>query len=145
MVSLTVALDRFEREGKAVAALSHPNILVLFDAGVRTADFATPLRSFSTERRCMIVSAVGRSPGAKPSSLEWRLPRASPPLTAKNEAELAVAAQAFAKARGFSQGEVDQAERYQCDAGEQDRLMEALFQRRFDGPRHGGGDNSRTP
>ncbi len=29
------ALERFEREGKAVAALSHPNILVLFDAGVQ--------------------------------------------------------------------------------------------------------------
>jgi serine/threonine protein kinase/tetratricopeptide (TPR) repeat protein len=29
------ALDRFEREGKAVAALSHPNILVLFDAGTQ--------------------------------------------------------------------------------------------------------------
>ena len=28
------ALTRFEREGKAVAALSHPNILVLFDVGV---------------------------------------------------------------------------------------------------------------
>jgi serine/threonine protein kinase len=27
------ALERFEREGKAVAALSHPNILVLFDIG----------------------------------------------------------------------------------------------------------------
>jgi serine/threonine protein kinase len=27
------ALDRFEREGKAVAALSHPNVLVLFDIG----------------------------------------------------------------------------------------------------------------
>src|SRR5579863_7055617 len=27
------ALERFEREGKAVAALSHSNILVLFDAG----------------------------------------------------------------------------------------------------------------
>ena len=27
------ALDRFEREGKAVAALSHPNVLVLFDVG----------------------------------------------------------------------------------------------------------------
>ena len=29
------ALARFEREGKAVAALSHPNILVLFDVGAQ--------------------------------------------------------------------------------------------------------------
>jgi serine/threonine protein kinase len=29
----TVALTRFERESKAVAALSHPNILVLYDVG----------------------------------------------------------------------------------------------------------------
>src|SRR5579872_9914 len=29
-----VALSRFERESKAVAALSHPNILALYDVGV---------------------------------------------------------------------------------------------------------------
>lgn len=33
LASDSLVLARFEREGKAVAALSHPNIVVLFDVG----------------------------------------------------------------------------------------------------------------
>ena len=47
----TGARERFERESKAVAALSHPNILALYDVGLEGGDRATPSRSSSRVRR----------------------------------------------------------------------------------------------
>jgi serine/threonine protein kinase len=48
------ALTRFEREAKAVAALSHPNILSIFDFGRDSPTIRpyTPIRSTNSCRGC---------------------------------------------------------------------------------------------
>jgi len=45
------ALARFEREAKAVAALSHPNILAIFDFG-QDGETAYAVMELPTARRC---------------------------------------------------------------------------------------------
>ena len=43
-------LQRFEQEARAVAALSHPNVLSIYDVGTGSPAFSSP--SSSTVRRC---------------------------------------------------------------------------------------------
>ena len=75
------ALARFESEAKAVAALSHPNILALFDVGeangVRYA--VTELLEGETLRALVARGPVPRQ--ARPRDRRTRSPTASPPPT----------------------------------------------------------------
>ena len=75
------ALARFEREAKAVAALSHPNILAdprLRDSTRATAYAVMELLEGETLRGQLDAGPI---PRAMPSSTRSRSRRASPPLT----------------------------------------------------------------
>ena len=72
------ALARFESEAKAVAALSHPNILAIFDVG---ADQGSPTQSPNCwkARPYALASVAPRCLGARPWRWGSPLRTASPP------------------------------------------------------------------
>jgi serine/threonine protein kinase len=65
------ALARFQREAKAVAALSHPSILAISTLGRQMAS-RTPSQNCLRARRCERDSLTDRSPSVKPSSARSR-------------------------------------------------------------------------
>jgi eukaryotic-like serine/threonine-protein kinase len=76
------ALARFEREARAVAALSHPNILAIFDVGTDQGIgyVVTELLEGETLRGRLRTAPC---PGAKQVRWESRSPKGSPPLTSR--------------------------------------------------------------
>jgi hypothetical protein len=74
------ALARFEREAKAVAALSHPNILAIHDFGCE-GDITYAVTNYSKARRYARASVAGHWAGAKRSKPASPLPTGSPRRT----------------------------------------------------------------
>ncbi len=70
----------FEREAKAVAALSHPNIVTIFAVARRRARSSSPWSS-STASRCRSSSSPAASPSTASSSSPCRWPAPWPPPT----------------------------------------------------------------
>ena len=70
------ALARFEREAKAVAALSHPNILAIFDFGTHEGIAYAVMELLEGETLRGRLDA-GPIPRSRPSTTRSRSPRAS--------------------------------------------------------------------
>jgi hypothetical protein len=76
-------IARFEQEARTIAALSHSNVLAVFDtgltdAGAESARYSTSLPSCWKERRFAGDSRQGRCPSGRPSRSECRSLEVSP-------------------------------------------------------------------
>lgn len=71
------ARSRFEREARAVAALNHPNILLIFDFGSHEG-VAYAVTELLEEKRCGTRSRAVLFRFAGPPTARDRLPRGSP-------------------------------------------------------------------